>query len=206
MDALVNFADFVQFPLKCLKVFGLVPYESGNESSRRKKLLTVYLIFALSNLSLSMTLMVVYVCKNIRDVNLISENLPSFGYAVLAIVKSISIYLKKDEFRDLMDTLADLFPRSKNDQDALNIRQILKSFKTMEKTFSGIICFAGINFIVVPILKLAMTGVWNDKLPLDNWFPFDAYDPRFYTFVFIWEAFNTVVCLASLLGPDLVLY
>lgn len=138
MDALVNFSDFVVFPLKCFIVFGLIPYDSGTVETRKKKLQT---------------------SSNIRDLASITETAPATGYAGLAVVKSIMIYRRKEEFNDLMETLSFLFPKSIDEQKIYKFRKYFDGYKRMERIFSVIVGSVGEIFIVVPVVKFLATGV-----------------------------------------------
>lgn len=200
-----SFSGFVEFPLKCFKIFGLIPHEDLN-GSWKKKVLAVYHFVVIADLALAIFLMAVYIAKNYNDLALITESLPFSCYRILAIVKSFSIYRGKKEFKDLMETLRDLFPKTKKLQKSANVKEIFKNYKLMERIFAVLVSGVVVVFALVPIIKFILVGVWYERLPYKNWFPFDEYDPRYYNYVFIWEMFTSVISIASLMGPDLILY
>lgn len=206
MDGLVSSFEFIQFPLKCLKVYGLIPYDNGDGKWLKKRLLAIYHYFLIANLSICMLMFVFYVKNNLTRLELITENVALPGYGVLAIVKSISILLRRAEFQDLVDTLTELFPKNKEDQKAFNIRSYFRGYKLVEQVSAFLITLACLGFIVVPIGKFAMTGIWIRKFPFENAYPFDEYDEKFFAPIFVWTCFNMSTCLMSLLGPDLILY
>lgn len=206
MEDLISLSDFVQFPVKCLKVFGLIAYDAENVETWKRKLLKIYHYVVIANLLLGLCWMSIFAHKNYRNLLLMTETLPPSGYALLAIIKSISIFSRRNEFKDLMETLSDVFPKTRHEQNFHQVRMTYKRYKNMERIFSAMVGSAAINFVVVPVLKFIITREWYGKLPFNGWYPFDEYDPKFYNFVFLWHFFNIVITIASLLGPDLFLY
>lgn len=206
MDALVNFTDFVQFPFKCFKVFGLIPYDADQTQTRKKKLLKVYHYLVIGNLTMSVMMMIIFVSKNLKNLTLITESVPATGFAGLAVLKAIMINKGKNDFKELMETLSDFFPKTKEEQKHFKVRGYFRGYKRMERIFSVLAGSTGVIFAVVPLINFAMTGVWIHDLPFHNWFPFDELDVRFYNFVLFWEFLNTIHTIVSILGPDLILY
>lgn len=169
-------------------------------------MLAIYHFVVIADLALAIFLMAVYIARNYNDLALITESLPFSCYRILAIIKSISIFRGKKEFKDLMETLRDLFPKTKKLQKSANVEKIFKNYKRMERIFAVLVSGVVVVFALVPITKFILVGVWYERLPYKNWFPFDEYDPRYYNYVFIWEMFTSVISIASLMGPDLILY
>lgn len=206
MDALVNFSEFVEFPFKCCKLFGLIPYKTDEIETRKKKLLKIYHFTVIANFIFSWFIMGMFMIENIRDLAKITEAVPTAGYSGLAVVKSIMIYLRKDQLKDLMETLSLLFPKKKDEQKIFKVRKYYGNYKKMEKWFSVIVSSVGIIFIIVPIARFLMTGVWIGELPFKLWYPFDKHNPYFYNLAFLWELIIAIVTVLALLGPDLILY
>lgn len=206
MDALLSFSDFVDFPLKCFKAYGLVPYKTTElGGSWKSKLFAVYHFLAMANAIMGILMMAVYIGKHIDDLALVTESSP-YGYAAFAVIRSISISFRKEEFSDLMETLNDLFPKTTVEQKAFNIKNYLTDLKIIKRVFLSVQFSSAIGFFVVPVVQLIFTGAWNQKLPANTWYPFDEYDPRFYSFVYVWlsiSGFNTMVIL---LATDFILY
>lgn len=210
MAAIVNFSEFVQFPFKCFKVFGLIPYDADTVMNPKKKLqrklLKIYNHLVIGNLTMSVLMMAIFVTQNITNLALITESLPATGYAGLAAIKAIMTYISKNDFKILMETLHGLFPKTKDEQKNFKIGEYFRSYKKMERTFSVLVFSTGVIFAAVPIVRFITTGVWIEKLPFQNWFPFNPLDWRYYNFVLLWEFTNTIHTLVSILGPDLLLY
>lgn len=205
-DALVKFSDFVQFPLKCLKVFGSVPYDADPVDNWKKKLFRIYHYVAIINMSFSQFCTGLYIKQHAENLTLVTIPAPGAVYACLGIVKVIQLLFRKEEFKDLMETLNDLLPKTKSEQERYKVKEKFEIYKSMQTIFSRILMSVGASFSIVPFLKLALTGVWYDKLPYESWYPFDEYDRKFYNIAFVWQINNTIVAISSLLGPDLILY
>ena len=206
MDVRIEFSNFVDFPLKCFKVFGLNPNEADFRDSRKERLQKYYYYLVITILIMLNLETCVFIQKNITQLNLLTETLPAVGYTTLALVKSLTFSMKKKEFNDIMDTLRKLFPKSREEQKVFRVKNYLKDYKFIERTFFLLVCSAGINFTVAPVIKFLLTRVWIDKLPFNNWYPFDEYNPRFYNFVFFWQFYTTIITIAPLAGLDLIFY
>ena len=207
MDVLVNFSDFVSFQLKAFKLTGLVSHETDNQQSRRLKLLQkIYHYFVIVSITYFLITLIYSMIQNIGDLALFSEILSTVGYGSLAIVRMISINLARNEFGDLMKTLEELFPKSKEDQKTFETRKCYKNFNRMRQVVSSFIMSGGIIFLVILLAKFILTGVWINKLPFPNWFPFNPYNPLIYNFVLLWQS-HIIICInSSLVGPDMMLY
>lgn len=206
MNALFEFSEFVKFPLKCFKFLGLNPLD---ESKMTRKLIMkrIFYYFIISNMALFVIMAVMYTRVNFGNLALITENVPAFGYTAVACFKVLSISLGKREFKELEQTLSELFPKTKAEQDAARVKNYLSEYKRVERTFSRLIVFILLIFTVAPVLKFIISGVWIDKLPLEMWFPFDEYNPFVYNFVFVWELYIVQVgTILALLGADMALY
>lgn len=205
----MKISDFVELPLKCFKVFGLIPHKTANVGSWKRKLLAVYHVLVIFNQIITGIGIAAFIKHNIGDlVLMISDKEPvsAFSYNALEIVKIITFYLRQNDFKDLIDTLTDLFPKTKAEQETLKVANYLTGYKKTERTSMMIGLSACVLYFAIPIAKLITTRTWFHPLTLAIWYPFDEYDSKFYNFVFLWEAFITVTLLAVLLGTDLILY
>lgn len=90
-DVLVKFSDFVKLPLKCFKVFGLIPHKSGEIGPRKRKFLAVYYSFVLANLTIALIGIAVCIKKTFSDSSVTTkEPVSAFSYTFLDIVKTIT--------------------------------------------------------------------------------------------------------------------
>lgn len=206
MSELVNFADFVKLPLICFHLFGLNLKVFANKRSRNRNIQTVLFYFVIGNLATSVVMFAIYFKENSDDLSSITENLPSVGYALLSVVKTLSIVKRRKKFDEVFETLSELFPRSKTEQESSNVREIFNTYKRNERFFAIMVVFTGLSFILVPVVRLLLTGVWISKLPYQTWYPFDECDPINYNLAFLWHVFINFMTILTLLGPDTALY
>lgn len=204
MARIIELSDFVGFPIKCFKFFGVNLIKPTGNEAWKAKLLEIYRCFTVANFCLILLSLLAYVVKNITDLASVAQ--PAIGYFFLAIVKSTTFKNYSKEVSETVETLDELFPKTRESQKVLNVAKYLKSYKVLERAFSLMIYSVGSLFFAVPVFKFILTGIWINKLPYLNWFPFDEYDPKYYNFVFFWEAFNSFSTMASVVGPDLTLY
>lgn len=184
MAVLIKFEDFITFPLNCLKFIGLVESEK-----KMTKFSRAYFFATVINMTITGFMALIYIKNTFRDLPRITENVPNSGYTSLAAVKVMSLFLCRKEFRDLLVTLRDLLPRTEEDQTKFNVRKHLQHYIRIKLVLALMISLVFVAFILLPILKLIVTGVWIKKVPFETCFPFDAYDPpMIYNAVFIWEA------------------
>lgn len=204
MEASVEFSNFVQFPMKCFKVFGLIPNDADNVDTIKRKVLRVYHYLVIANQIMLLCMFSIYVKLNSKDLTLLTENVSSGGFCILAVLKAFAISSRRAEFMELMDVLDGFFPRTKEAQAIARV--YFTGYKRMEQVYSFLMWSAVISFMVSPIIKFFVTGIWINRLPYENWFPFEEYDPKYYNFVLLWQLHNTIITTVSLIGPDLILY
>jgi hypothetical protein len=208
MVALLKFSNFVEFPLKVCKVFGAIPYEKKNQkiSDRKKKFLKIYFTLQMILFNIWIPLSVVYISKNTKNLVKISQNLVADVVAMLSVAKAVSVFLNKEQFKDTIETLSDLFPMTKIDQEINAVKKYFKSYKRMERIFAGFAFFNFANLIITQFVKVAVTGNWIQKFPYETWLPFDIYNPWVYNFVLVEFFNNFFIGTVTFLGPDLLLY
>jgi hypothetical protein len=206
MAALISFSDFVSFPLKCFKVFGLVPQGNPPMKKWKKIALKVWRILAFSIMTIPSGLMVMFVRENLNDLSLIAQNSTPVGYLLIAFVKVACIYRKQENFRSLLSDLEKMFPKTKEEQSIFKVPESFKSFKRNERITSIFVVITTFNFMVTKLANLAVFGVWYDRvMPVDNWFPYDKYEPFWYNFTVMWYLLCFVCFVCGLLGADLII-
>lgn len=198
----MKFSDFVKFPLKCFKFFGLTPHEPTN--TIKKRLLRIYHYVQLLILTSRILCTSVFIKQNITNLTIITENIPPNGYICVTIAKSIAILHRASEFSDLFATLSDLFPKTKVEQETLKVKEYLRGYKLTERIFSTMVGLSALNFIFLTCVAYFTTGVF--KLPFKTWTPFDQCDPKYFWLVFLWQFNNTIMVIISLLGSDLIFF
>lgn len=203
MDKLVKFSDFVRLPLNCLKVLGLTPLQSETKSIKQK-LLKFYNYVQIGNLVWFVLSGIIIVNPNVNDLEILIATIPMYGYTCIALSKSLSILIGAVEFRDLMTTLEDLFPRSSSEQKDFNVREYLKGYKIIERVLSAFTVYVMLKYIYLTCVALFTRTAL--KLPYETWVPFDRKNPNFFWLV-IFVDFNTSIMLIfPFMGADLILY
>jgi odorant receptor len=207
MAALISFSDFVGFPLKCFKVFGLVPQGEEPIKKWKKIFLKFWRVLGFATLAIPTVFMTVFIRDNLNDLSKIAENLPPYGYAAMVFVKVVGIYRKQSCFKTLLETLDGLFPRTKEEQNIFKVRIYLREYKKVEQVVATCMAIASFEFIALKVFNLAMSGVWFDrKLLADNWFPFDKFHPVWFNVLIVWQTLSSVFLVGGLLGSDLILF
>jgi odorant receptor len=207
MAALISFSDFVGFPLNCFKVFGVTPQETNQTSKVKRIFLEIWRFLAFFTLTIPSVLMINFIRENRKNLSLIAESAAPNGYLFLAFVKTIFIFRKRKCFKRILGTLSDMFPKSIEEQKIFKVVNYLKSYKRIERFVTLLIGFASFNFVAVKFANFALFGTWYEKkLPVENWFPFDKYDPVWYNFVILWTILFSIFFNGGLIGSDLILY
>jgi hypothetical protein len=155
MAGMVSFTDFVQFPLNLFKVIGLLPDEVSSDS-KKERLRKIYHFLMMANLLLNSLRIIVYIKDHASDIVSMTEN----GNAPLAIFKVLTFCRALPEFRDLMETLQQLFPKSQSDQELFNVRKYLQSYKKVERVAHLMMAFFLVVLLLLPIINFVL---FNDQ-------------------------------------------
>jgi odorant receptor len=207
MAALISFSDFVGCPLTFFKVFGLAPQGNPPMKKWKRRLLEVWRCFSFFTLSIPGAFLVMFVRENLNDLPTLVKNVPPTGYLMMALVKTVCIYRKQKSFRVLLQDLEDMFPKTKEEQSIFKVENYLKKFRCFGRTIAVIIASGSLNFFLAKLIKFAVFGVWYDqKMPVDNWFPYDKYEPKLYNFTLAWSLSSAFFFIGGLIGSDLILY
>jgi odorant receptor len=205
MVDLVELSDFFQFPFKCFSMLGLNLLK--NDTALWKcKLRKIYHQAVMANLFKTIIMVAMYIKENIGDLVLITENAPSSGTAALAYVKIACFTMALNDFQHLVETLKEVFPKTRRDQELYNVRKYANDYKRVERVMYLMFFSVVAVWIFVPILKFVVFGISITKLPYDNWFPFNQYDPDIFPFVVGWQFISTILAMLAVAGPDLMFY
>jgi gustatory receptor len=203
MAALEKFSDFIEVPLKCFEVLGMKPYDKS-PSSRTKKLFRAYFYFSHALVTISASFFMVYFVQICGDIQKVSESVPLWGYTLLAFAKSLSIFKNRKRFEQIIETLEELFPKTKEDQEIANVQKYLKGYKKVELCLAVPLVFAVLMLIVTSLMRSTIFWRTDEISPFNNWYPFDAYQPVVYNLVLIWEVVEVVTSAFNFLGSDLI--
>lgn len=205
MAGMIYFSDFVQFPLSLFKVIGLTP-ERVRSDTKKERLRRIFYRLVMANFFLNAFEILMYLKVNASNMILITENVLASGNAPLAIIKLLTLSQALPEFRDLMETLSDLFPKSQREQKLYNIQKYLRSYKIVERLIYWMLVSFVMMFFLLPIVKLVVFKIPFGKLPYDNWYPFDPRNPKYFNFVYIWQFIQTLITMIPLAAPDLMFF
>jgi odorant receptor len=205
MAALEKFSDFIEVPLKCFEVLGMKPYDKS-PNSRRKKLCRAFFYFSHTLVTISAGFFVVYFVQNCGDIQKMSESVPLWGYTFLVFAKSLSIFRNKTKFEQIIDTLDELFPKTKEEQAIFKVQKYLKRYKRVENGLMIPLVVAVIIMIISIFMRSSIFASADETVPFNNWYPFDAYHPAIYNFVLLWEVVEVITSAFNLLGSDLIFY
>jgi odorant receptor len=207
MEALVSFSDFVSFPLKCFKVYGLLPYGEQPMKEWKRNWLKVWRILGLFSITIPAVFILMFIREHSDDLLLIVENLPPVVCSLIVVVKVTCIYYKKRSFETLLDTLDDLLPKTKKEQNKIKVKEYLKFYKILERTLAVLNAIAVCNFFSAKFVNFGMSGIWyNRKLPVENWYPYDKYNKFWYNFTLLWQAMSSFWYVGGLVGSDLIFF
>jgi hypothetical protein len=103
--------------------------------------------------------MAIFVSGKLKDISIITESLEPAGYTLMAVVKSIEFIFRKANLKKLVETLTELFPKTKEEQNIFKSRKYLTSYKRIERIFTTVIPFAGLNFFVMCFVRIALSMV-----------------------------------------------
>lgn len=204
---IVKFTDFVSFPLKFFEVLGINNFQETDRNVPwgKKFLKKIYQKFVIAQVMLLLIGSLIYFIQHIRHMSVIIEVIMSLGYASMVVVKLLLIPSRTREFKDLLKTLSEMFPKTQRDQNAFGTRKYFTYFNIMKHFLGFMLIMGGAKFIIGPIVEFVTTGNWIAKQP-PMWYPFDENDPRFFILVQIWHIFLATVIGSSFLGPDIILF
>jgi odorant receptor len=208
MAALESFSDFIKVPLKCFGVIGWKPYQQEpiKPETRKEKFLKAYFCFNVTSVVVGAALFIVSLKVNFESIEKLTKTIPPWGYTFMALSKSLCIFVNKEKFKEIIETLDELFPRTKKEQALFKPKKYLKSYKLVEKALLAPVIASAISMIAINFIKLVFFGIWYEDLPFENWYPFDEYHPVTYNFVFLWQNVNATITVSCLLGADLIFY
>jgi odorant receptor len=208
MAVLQKSSDFIAVPLKCFESLG---FEINNKTSnpRRKKLLRAQFLVNQGLVITGLVLSLIYINKIHSDIVKLCLSVPQWGYTLMIFLKLLNIVINKKKFKQVIENLDELFPKTKEDQEAYNVRKwrkYLRGYKRIEKILVITILISAIGVILAQFLNFASTGIWNGKLVYESWYPFNEYHPVYFNIVLLWQIIEIIATMVSFLGSELIFY
>lgn len=206
MVEVVKFSSFFQFPFRCLKFVGLNPTQNQNDKSFKTKLTNFHFKFFLASLLTMESLSILSIVHDPQNLRVVALMILQGIFFIFVFFKVFLISSKKEIFQEVLELCESHFLKSLEDQEKLKLQRRLKNFKRIgwTSTFPGV---AGQElFLLSFIVSVIITQSWVQKFSVEVWFPFDEYDPKFYTFTVIWFYWFYLSIFVSISGADLTLY
>lgn len=206
MAGIIKVADFLGFPLRSLKATGFDPMSDGSDKSLKAKAMTFYRLFFVSSVVLVLLSCAISIYKNFNDFDILSRIFTSLILLMIVSAKVLAILGHEKMFKRTVEIIKKLFAEN-NDElfQFLACRQLLK-LRRIENIFLLIGIISNASLVIGVIFNVMFTGVWIQKLPVDFWFPFDEYDPKYYSFVLLWFLFFAATITSSMCGANLLLF
>ncbi|XP_059049030.1 odorant receptor 4-like [Achroia grisella] len=151
---------------------------------------------------------IIYIFHNLVSLEqLIGSNLHIIGYGIISFGKLLTLWYKKNTFRQVVKELADIWPVAETNAKAVAIKNSsLKSLRSIE------ILYVFLNVIGVSFYTLTPVALHIYRLtrgiPTDLgyvwqlYYPFDQTKPVVHELVYMYEIFAGMACVSCMLGCD----
>lgn len=203
----IKSVDFVKFPLKFLVTEGL---------SMKGHLIGVNMLFPLivCNTLINMSGQsncVITSIQNGKNLALVANFIFTLLYILSAVPKIISILNKRLQFKDLLDELNDIVPRSQADQRDYRAVECLKSATRMSTIFA-IIQITAINYISFSSNIISFFAprpaneTWHAMLPYGDAYPFYKHQPYVFPILFFIQVWEGYICIGIIYAVNFVTY
>lgn len=132
-------------------------------------------------------------------------------YITSAISKTISVLIKRLQFRNLLDELEDIIPRSMQNQIEYRISDFLKSATRISMIFAIIqlssISYISFSSIFISCLKsLFGLETFHAELPYGDQYPFYHRGPVTFPALFFIQSFEGWICIGIIYAINFVTY
>ncbi|XP_045542573.1 odorant receptor 4-like [Papilio machaon] len=131
------------------------------------------------------------------------------GYDTMSFGKLLTIWYKRNEFRQLVKELADIWPISDDDKEEINIKRSRTSSLRIAQIYYAFWNVLGVwLYNLTPIIIFVYHKLQGEAADLGFiWhmaYPFDKTKPIYHEIVFIFEACGGVISVCSMLGSDIL--
>ncbi|XP_052753655.1 odorant receptor 4 [Galleria mellonella] len=155
---------------------------------------------------------IVYIAITLANSPRVEDVVPlfhPFGYGVLSIAKGFALWYKKDDFKQLIDELAVIWPDTKSDQEAQTIKDnTLATLLITHQWYFAInivgMLFYGLTPIVIYIYEQLLGQEPEMGFVWICWYPFDKRKPIAHVFVYLFEVFIGQTCVWVMVSTDLL--
>jgi odorant receptor len=204
MDDLVFFSDFSELPQKYFNTIGVIIYDKVD--TKKENFFKKYRKFAFSFVSTVLLQAIILIFQDPTNVKKNIAVVPLILILVLVLLMVNSIVTKEKDFKVLIETLNDLFPKTKEEKRIFKVGKYLKSYKTVEKIYSNSFLLFLAVYILTPLVQFFFTGNFIQKYPFELWYPFDEFDPKFYIFMRLAQIYTCFTSTMTFGGFSLSLF
>nr|ARO76435.1 odorant receptor 30 [Conogethes punctiferalis] len=146
--------------------------------------------------------------RNLQGAMDIFRMMPCVGYMVQGMLKTYKIVVQRSTFENLVDELRSMWPQGELPEDENDVMtKSLKEIHIFVKAFyySNYILVISITFPAYIDVGKRIFGKETPRvLPYTNWFPFDPIRPVWYEVTLIWQVYETMVTVWTVLAGDLL--
>lgn len=206
MDQKVEFYDFIEYSLKCLKLAGIDPIRDKSENSIRSKLMKSYHVFFIASLVAILPMSVISVINNSEDVQILTRVIPLFMFSIISLSKFFAITFNQKAFKTMVEKCERIFLIIDKENLKIKILHELRQFKRIEKACGRMGIIALSIFLIAFFAGMISTGNLIQKFPIELWYPFDEYNPLVYGFVLLWVITMTTVFVLAMIGIDFIIF
>lgn len=206
MAGRIKLSNFLDLPMKSFKLFGLDSLSDGTEKPMRSYARKFLQYFLIGNMFVSLPCCLVSIVINKNNYEVSTRVLTSMIIVVIALAKIFAIKNHGEIFKETVGNLHRLFAENIDDQNSAQLSEELKHFKRFVKVFLFTGTLALSIFLFGGLRDVFLTGVWIQKFPVEIWFPFDVYDPRYHAFTWLFMVIFSSLITIAMWGADLILF
>lgn len=203
----INFDSFIQFSVFLFRLFFFDFQPLKIDASRVGKFVyyakIVYFIFSVITLGLGIVSLLAYMVYNLDDFANASSCIPN-AVSILLIGLRVSImFSRKRALREVFQDLSDLFAHRAVENKHHKVKNYLEGYNRQMKMYT-----APVVIVLIPIIMAIVPYILfgTMKLPINYWFPFDAFQLKTFPFAWIWVNWIAWHIMVFLLATDSLLY
>lgn len=200
----IKFATFINFPIVCFKLVGFFTIMDNSQTTLMKIISKLYYSITSLNLLLSGCGMLTSALLNSDDLMILTTILSTCIVEILLFFKSISVWYNQEEYRDILLTLQELFPKTIEHQQKYNVKSFVLHFVRFKMVFLVTTVVMGLVYGFAPLITNMFTGIWIYRLPFEIWMPINVLHPDNYYYVYVWQIWMEHISEFIMMGYGLL--
>lgn len=196
---MVSYRDLFSITHIFYKAIGVSPFYGHIKQSLR---IRIFFWLSFLNAAVSLALEFIFLCKALGKFEgflQVTALVPCMCFVVLALNEMMVVSSRRERIIRVLAELEELFPKTVQAQRDQHIQETTKRFNWFLFGFSGSFVALILTFNFIPftmtLIDYVAHGRWAKELPYFLWYPFDAYDNRWFAFCYFhqtWAGFTTV--------------